>query len=329
MNSVTGMTRLVRNENMKTFFRIKTLIFCIFLIVCVGIAGYFSNKYFSNKSDWKEKAKTEMSGLQKNIKANQEEMDKEKNTKIKETYKTIINSDKEKVNIIEYSLKHNIPYKVMTPWKFVEKFLALSGIVELFILVQASKIVTLEYNNGTMKQILIRPHKRWKILLSKFISIILGSLALLAFLFVILFIAGLILYGKNGMGGVMITTEAGKIVEHSIISLCLTKTFMTFVDLIILSTLAFMISTILKTNTLGLTVSLASLFGGSIVTGFISRYSWSKFVLFTNMDLTQYLPGNKPIVAGNTLGFSITMLAIYFAVFLTISFVVFNKRDVA
>jgi ABC-2 type transport system permease protein len=60
----------------------------------------------------------------------------------------------------------------------------------------------------------------------------------------------------------------------------------------------------------------------------ISRYSWSKYYLFTNTDLSQYLT-DSPIVKGMTLQFSIIVLIVYFIVFNLLSWSIFQKRDVA
>ncbi len=68
---------------------------------------------------------------------------------------------------------------------------------------------------------------------------------------------------------------------------------------------------------------------GGQVTRLISlKYEWAKYVLFANTDLLQYFEGS-PMVDGMSLGFSITMLVLYFTLFQAVAFYVFKKRDVA
>jgi ABC-2 type transport system permease protein len=100
------------------------------------------------------------------------------------------------------------------------------------------------------------------------------------------------------------------------------------VDLIMIVTMAFMLSTVFRSSSLAIGISLGLLFVGSGIVDLISRYSWSKYYLFSNTDLTQYL-NNKPVVEGMTLQFSIVVLLVYFIVFNLLSWSIFKKRDVA
>lgn len=60
----------------------------------------------------------------------------------------------------------------------------------------------------------------------------------------------------------------------------------------------------------------------------LSRFSWSKYILFANTNLKQYISG-VPLVKGMTMSFSIIVLIVYFIIFNVTSLLVFNKRDVA
>ncbi len=59
------------------------------------------------------------------------------------------------------------------------------------------------------------------------------------------------------------------------------------------------------------------------------KYNWAKYILFANTDLSQYTGERKPIIEGMTLGFSVTMLIIYYIVFIGLAWTLFRKRDVA
>jgi ABC-2 type transport system permease protein len=51
--------------------------------------------------------------------------------------------------------------------------------------------------------------------------------------------------------------------------------------------------------------------------------------LFANTNLGLYFGGREPPIEGMTLGFSVTMLLLYYIVFLALSWYIFSKRDVA
>jgi ABC-2 type transport system permease protein len=100
------------------------------------------------------------------------------------------------------------------------------------------------------------------------------------------------------------------------------------VDLIMVVTLAFMISTVFRSASLAIGISIFIMFAGQAISVLLMRYSWGKYFLFANTDLTQYLQG-RPLQEGMTMGFSITVLLIYFLLFNALSWSIFRKRDVA
>jgi ABC-2 type transport system permease protein len=67
------------------------------------------------------------------------------------------------------------------------------------------------------------------------------------------------------------------------------------------------------------------------------KYTWVKYLLFANTDLSVYMTGGMsddmsgghPLVAGMTLGFSISILVAYWLVFYAVSWLLFTKRDIA
>lgn len=93
-----------------------------------------------------------------------------------------------------------------------------------------------------------------------------------------------------------------------------------------LTTMAFMISSVFRNSSLAIGISIFLMFMGNTVTLLLANwFDWAKYLLFANTDLTQYLEGT-PLVSGMTLSFSITMLVIYFVVFIGLAFWVFRKR---
>ncbi|VEH77170.1 permease YhcI [Bacillus licheniformis] len=101
------------------------------------------------------------------------------------------------------------------------------------------------------------------------------------------------------------------------------------ISLLMMATMAFMISAVFRNSSLAVGISIFLLVMGGTVTGLLAtKFAWAKYILFANTDLTQYFDGS-PVVSDMTLGFSIVMLAVYFIVFHVLAFVVFTKRDIA
>ncbi|MNY55445.1 ABC-2 family transporter protein [compost metagenome] len=93
-------------------------------------------------------------------------------------------------------------------------------------------------------------------------------------------------------------------------------------------TMAFMISSAFRSSTMAIGFSIVGMFAGNILLEALHRFDWSRYLLFANTDLTQYLSG-RPYQNGMTLAFSIVVLAVYFLVFNLISWLMFTRRDVA
>jgi len=190
------------------------------------------------------------------------------------------------------------------------------SLLTLFAIVIASSSVASEFSWGTIKLLLIRPVSRTKILFSKYMSVLIFSLFMMILLLVASLLIGVILFGLNeGVANLDLSNLLAVYGYNSI-------------SLVMMATFAFMISTVFRSSSLGLGLSIFLLFTGFQVVYLLKDYQWAKYILFANMNLDVY-KSNSPIIPGMTLGFSITMLLIYFLIFHLLSWYVFKKRDVA
>ena len=89
-----------------------------------------------------------------------------------------------------------------------------------------------------------------------------------------------------------------------------------------------MISTAFRSSAMAIGISIFALLAGAAMMELLQAYEWSKYLLFPNIDLTQYLIG-RPYQEGMTMSFSILVLVGYFLAFNLVSWLTFTKRDVA
>ncbi|PQP90795.1 ABC transporter permease [Paenibacillus sp. AR247] len=192
----------------------------------------------------------------------------------------------------------------------------------IFSVVVASDSVAGEFSWGTIKLLLIRPWSRSKILLSKYIAVVLFSLLCTVLLIVVSYGVSAIFF-SGGAGGSLMGERIGPR-HYFLIMLC------DYVDLFMTVALAFMLSAVFRASGLAIGLSLFIMFAKGIFNMLFNpeRYSWAKFLPFMHMDLSQYLASSVG-PGGVTLGFSILILAIYYVLFLVIAWTVFGKRDVA
>ncbi|MGM7684141.1 ABC transporter permease [Cytobacillus sp. Hm23] len=232
------------------------------------------------------------------------------------------------VTIFGVALKVNTPEGI-TMWTFIEESSGLTAIITLFTVIIAGGIVATEFTQGTIKLLLIRPVSRTKILLSKYLSTMFFALTTLMLLFVTAFLLGGLLFGFESFTDPYIAPEST--LEKSMFGHVLSLYGLNFVDVVMMSTFAFMISTVFRSSSLSIGLAIFLMFAGTtavmLLIG-IGYEEWAKYLLFAHTDLSQHI-NNRPLIEGTTMRFSISVLIVYFATFVGLSWVVFNKRDVA
>lgn len=208
-------------------------------------------------------------------------------------------------------------------WDLFAQMLSFYMLVSIFTVIIFSDIVASEFTWGTIKLLLIRPWNRSKILLSKLISGFLFSL-LLTLLFVLADLA--VSFSLFPTDIKSFDYPAG----YTALSYSVDLLLYNYVDLIVIALFAFMLSALFRSSGIAIGLGIFLLFASGIFQLLLDpeRFSWAKYVLFTNMDLSRYMDGNGG-PAGMTLGFSSAVLAVYAIIFLIVSWVVFTKRDVA
>jgi ABC-2 type transport system permease protein len=211
------------------------------------------------------------------------------------------------------------------PWEIMSIEAAiLFSLVTIFTVVISADSVAGEFSSGTIKLLLIRPWSRSKILLSKYIALLLFALFFAAALFLVTFVVNLIVYGYDGSYSFPARPGLSPFVYM------LAYYGNEFVSLLIVVTLSFMLSTVFRNGGLAIGLSLFILLGGGTFAGILSAldYEWVKYLIFVHMNLNMYLT-KTPLIEGLTPGFSIAVLAVYYIIFVVLTWILFNKRDVA
>ncbi|GGG21551.1 ABC transporter permease [Paenibacillus abyssi] len=196
-------------------------------------------------------------------------------------------------------------------------------LITIFTVVISAESVAGEFTSGTIKLLLIRPWSRSKILLSKYLALIMFALFFMILLFAWNFLVNLIIFGYEG--DVRMGQDMAPLQYYTLMHL------FELISLIVVVTLSFLISTVFRSGGLAIGLSLFLLLGGNMITGLLAflDYGWIKYLLFLNLSLSQYLGNGGPMIEGMSLGFSLSVLAGHYVVFIAITWYLFNKRDVA
>jgi ABC-2 type transport system permease protein len=312
-------TQLVHNEALKIYKRKMFWIMLSILAAVIILMAVIMLKTSSDHSHWKQELQAQNVDYQKQMNA------KDVPDQFQPDFNPMINTN-------NYRIKHNIPPVFGdTVFGFINTTKDIVAVlIGVFVVIIGGSIVSQEYSWGTIKLLLIRPIQRWKILLSKFIAVVLAGIFFILAGFIISFIVGSLFFGFD-MGAGRYLYYSGKTLHDITMGMHLLEIYgSNLVDVIMMATFAFMLSTIFKTNALAIGLSIFLSFAGPIVVTLLTAVNENigKYLFFLNTNLYQYVEGQN-LLGDTTMAFSATVLAVYFVIFLIISFLIFGKRDVA
>ena len=193
----------------------------------------------------------------------------------------------------------------------------------------AGSVVSDEFNKGTIKQLLIRPHTRSKILLSKLLSVLIVFVMVLAFHYLLNLIMNLIT-GNPGellMPIIRYNYNTDTIYKQSILLSLIFGTLKILPCYLMILLFSFLASTVTKIDALGILAGIGLYFGGNILNAILSiRELWiNKIVPTMCWDLNGYLSSYDSIT---NIILPIIVDIITIAIMIVISFIVFKKTDI-
>ncbi len=243
--------------------------------------------------------------------------------------KQAVNYYKQTIATNQYRIDHNLkPASGMTLWSFIEQSAPNAALlISIFTIIVVSTSIASEFDTGTIKLLLIRPIYRTQVLLSKYLSALLFAVFCLVVLFVFSWLIGGIMFGFGGVTEAHLSYINGKVYETSWVLAIWKNYLLSCVSLFMMVTLAGLIASVFRNGGLAIGLSIFLLMASSIIISLLESYSWVKYVLFANTDLTQYTTGT-PLRSDMTLGFSLAVLAVYYVVFVIIGWLFYTKRDI-
>ncbi|WP_173917854.1 ABC transporter permease subunit [Halobacillus sp. Marseille-Q1614] len=310
--------QLIRNEQMKTYSQISTWVMVIILaVIVIGMGVLFKvggemSEGSQVDGNWEEQLQTE-----------NERMKKESQ---EDEFMAGFNAEQMAIN--EYRLENDIPPTEYNVWDFVLENQTNVSIISLFTIIIAASIIANEFRWGTIKLLLIRPISRTKILGAKYVSVLLFAISMLFFLYAMAFITGGLLFGFSGVSEPHLFIMSGEVQETPQFQHTVYGYLLSSVNLVMMATFAFMVSAVFRNSALAIGIAIFLMMSGNAIVAFFASKEWAKYILFANTNLTQFFSGT-PMIDGLTLEFSITMLVVYFVIFLGLSWIFFTKRDVS
>ncbi|MCM3764280.1 ABC transporter permease [Neobacillus niacini] len=325
------MTKLVQNEMLKLIAKKRLIVIGIIIGVLVILFTYAQYKETETQrkklgtSDWRTILQQQIVDTTNRLSSSRISDEWKKQLQISLQQK-------------QYYLDHDInPAEPGAP-TFIRIFLenSIDLFIPLMVMVIASDLVSSEHSMGTVKLLLTRPVKRWKILLSKYITLCLAVSLIIAIAGILSYLISGTVFGYKGWGapiltGFNITDEGLSTSDVRLLSLwefLLMDLGLVWFVAIVVGTLSFMLSVLIRSTAAGMGVMLAALISGAILSNMVSSWESAKYFFMVNLRLTDYMKGSAPPIEGMNLSFSMMVLLVWWAAALIVSFVVFTKRDV-
>lgn len=316
---MTNLIHLIWNEQIKLYARKSTWVMFFVLAILVLASGIISRLWDSEFQTTEYGTNWQVELQEENIRLTSE-MDNDELSKLSNPFQLEKNM---------YHIENEIKPLPYDGWQFLYDNSFFTTLISLFTIIIAAGIVSNEFKWGTIKLLLIRPISRSKILLSKYLTVLLFAFTLIFFLIAISLLTGALFFGLNNPTQTVVLEQGMGYAHGSLLNVILKDYGLSLVTLLMMASFAFMISTIFRSSSMAIGLAVTLMLAGNSIVLFASHYSWAKYILFANTNLGQYFNGAEPMMEGMSLSFSVTILCIYLALFLMASWVAFNKRDIA
>ncbi|MCM3732963.1 ABC transporter permease [Fictibacillus nanhaiensis] len=325
------MINLVRNEMLKLLR--KKRLFVIILIIAF-LVPLFTYAQFKEIQDQRKKMGTQdwRTVLQQEITDTQNRLS---SSRIQDEWRKYL---KIRLSQQQYYLENDIDPRAPGAPTFMRVFVenSIDLLLPLLVMVIVADLVSSEASGGTIKLLLTRPVKRWRILLSKYLAMLLSvSFIVLSVAVLSYAISGLVFgYGGWNMplltgfavsGDELLTDNVHIVPQWQYI---LMEFGLVWYVCLIVGTLTFMLSVLLRSTAAVMGIMLASLIAGAILINMVSSWESAKYFFMVNLNLTNYISGMATPIEGMSLGFSMSVLAVWGIAGFIIAFVTFSKRDI-
>lgn len=214
-------------------------------------------------------------------------------------------------------------------WDVMVSSLTLITMVGLICIVIGGSIVASEFSAGTIKFLLIAPVKRWKILMSKYVATLLIGAAATAVIFVLTFLLSLVFMGGADAFLPTLSVKNGLVVKGSPYLRLLGLYLLAGVKVVVMTTLAFAVSSLVHSSALAIGISMFAYLAGNLIVTILRLMDldFARYLIFANMDFAAIVQKTTGFVH-HSLPAAILIVSLHMLVFLLTAWDGFVRREV-
>ena len=209
---------------------------------------------------------------------------------------------------------------------------AMNGFVLIFAILLVAGIICDEFNKGTIKQLLIKPFERRKILTSKIIACTLVILLFNLLYYGVVYVAASIPFGFNADSVLYYSFNTHSVGEMNLLVYMFINTICLIPQLLFYTALCLLFG-VLFTNLAisfigGFAVYLfAPLFSTFVGAGFNTKI-WISYIPIFCFNFNEFLFGGNSHMLGQTFWTNIASVGLSTAVMITIVYIIFKRKDI-
>jgi ABC-2 type transport system permease protein len=321
------MLNLIRNETLKLIRRRRFYIVLAILLAIIGLVAYGQYRHLRSlpKRNWRAEVQQRIASYQNTLRRTPPDS-------------PWVRSMKSEINRLQFFLDHDIEVNKPTAPTFVRGFANVAGILLLPLLVGVlgSDIVSAEHAEGTDKLLLTRPVRRWKILMSKlitlwmFTTLTLAAGAVLAYVITSPFLTPRGWTAPTFAGFTLTDTGFHPEQVHQLPMWkdALIAYGLEWYAMLTVASIALLLSVIFRSSAAAIGTMLASLIAGTILTRLTPDWTAAKYLFVSALPLADYYTGEPPPYTGMTMLFCIGLLGAWALGALATAFALFTKKDV-
>lgn len=319
MNDVKKVLKLTKNEIYKFFS--KWVVIAFFAVILLGVivsAAVLKSSpeenYILNEDRWQVEIQDRIMNL-----TNYLDSDVFISDTLRKQYE-------DEILICIYQLENDVkPYSSHTASNFILYVNKYFIIIIVLGIIVATKIVTDEYSNKAIYNLLTQPASRNKILLAKIITMIGAIVVSMLMMFILSILIGYLFFGFDSFAVPYLSVVNGEVVSTNILVRALYQLFYNIFALFACAALAIMLSILFKNAIISLVMAEGVYVFGSVIVFQLRSVNVLKYTIFPHLNMQYYLENAMPFNMSPS--FSTITLLIYTAIFFAVSFIVFNRRD--
>ena len=142
-------------------------------------------------------------------------------------------------------------------------------------------------------------------------------------------LGSMLLFGTDNLGAQYFYVSSGTVKSMPGFVYILRNYMLSSVNILVMSSLAFAISSLVRNTALSVGIGMGAMLGGSLIVTILSafRLDWARFLIFSNTDLIAISQGNSAFM-GQTVGFALCVLGVHLFIFLLTAWDGFVRREV-